>query len=85
MNQAAFPLTANRDEEDDLDLVRAAGSGDAMALDQLVRRHQSWIYNLALRFLLNPDDAADLTQEVLIRIITRLGQFQGRSSFRTWA
>jgi RNA polymerase sigma factor (sigma-70 family) len=69
----------------DADLARLAASGDRAALEQLIRRHQKWIYNLALRFMLNPDDAADLSQEAMIRIVTRIGQFEGRSSFRTWA
>jgi len=35
--------------------------------------------------VLNPQDAEDISQEVMVKIITRIGQFQGRSSFRTWA
>ena len=34
---------------------------------------------------MNPADAEDATQEILIQIVTRLGQFEGRSAFRTWA
>jgi RNA polymerase sigma factor (sigma-70 family) len=43
------------------------------------------MYRLALRFLGNPDDAEDACQEILIRIVTRLGTFEGRSKFSTWA
>jgi RNA polymerase sigma factor (sigma-70 family) len=43
------------------------------------------MYRLALRFLGNPDDAQDACQEILIRIVTRLGTFKGRSKFSTWA
>jgi len=43
------------------------------------------MYRLALRFLGNPDDAQDACQEILIRIVTRLGTFEGRSKFSTWA
>jgi RNA polymerase sigma factor (sigma-70 family) len=43
------------------------------------------MYRLALRFLSNPDDAQDACQEILIRIMTRLGTFEGRSKFSTWA
>jgi len=74
-------------EEDvsDQDLCAHAVGGDARALERLVRRHQRWVYNLALRLVLSPADAEDLAQEALIRMITRLAQFQGRSAFRTWA
>lgn len=43
------------------------------------------MYRLALRFLGHPDDAQDACQEILIRIMTRLGTFEGRSKFTTWA
>lgn len=78
----------NRDsaaDTSDTQLALAAGRGDADALEALIRRHQRWVYNLALRFMLSPDDAADLAQEALVRITTRIAQFEGRAGFRTWA
>jgi len=65
-------------------LVRQAQAGDRESLEALVRRHQPWIYNIALRMLYYPHDAEDTTQEILIKLITKLSTFQGRSSFRTW-
>jgi RNA polymerase sigma factor (sigma-70 family) len=71
---------------DQLDeLVRRAAGGDREALSELVREIQHPMYRLALRFLGNPDDAQDACQEILIRIVTRLGTFEGRSKFSTWA
>jgi len=71
---------------DDVDrsLVVRASAGDSEALEELVRRHQAWIYNIAIRMLAHPQDAEDATQEVLIKALTRLSSFEGRSSFRTW-
>lgn len=69
----------------DEDLVRAAVAGDAEALAALVRRHQRAFFHFALRLVLSPADAEDLSQEAMIRVITRLDRFEGRSSFRTWA
>ncbi|MEL6251223.1 MAG: RNA polymerase sigma factor [Bacteroidota bacterium] len=71
-------------ESDDLILIDQAQEGSRKALEQLLERHYNFIYNVALRFLLNPQDAQDLTQEVLIKLITKLRQFHGKSSFRTW-
>lgn len=80
------PFRASEDrDEADAALAASASAGDRRALEELVRRHQPWIFNLAIRMILNPQDAADLTQEVLLRIVTRIAQFQGRSAFRTWA
>jgi RNA polymerase sigma factor (sigma-70 family) len=53
-------------------------------LEKLVLRHQSWIYNIAVRMVFRPEDAEEVTQEVLIKAITRLSTFQGDSQFRTW-
>jgi RNA polymerase sigma factor (sigma-70 family) len=66
-------------------VARRAAEGDRVALSELVREIQHPMYRLALRFLGNPDDAQDACQEILIRIITRLGTFEGRSKFSTWA
>jgi RNA polymerase sigma factor (sigma-70 family) len=66
-------------------LARRAAEGDRDALSELVREIQHPMYQLALRFLGNPYDAQDACQEILIRIMTRLGTFEGRSKFSTWA
>jgi len=68
----------------DRELVYLAKGGSRAALEELVVRHQAWIYNLALRMVHHPEDAKDATQEVLIKLFTRLSTFDGRSSLRTW-
>jgi RNA polymerase sigma factor (sigma-70 family) len=65
-------------------LVAQARSGDLDALDTLVRRHQSWVFNLALRMVWRRDVAEDATQEILIKAVTKLSTFAGNSAFRTW-
>lgn len=82
-----LPVTDSATHTDltDADLVRAAVSGDRPALEQLVRRHQGFIYGLSQRMLYSPDDAADATQEILVRIVTNLSAFRGEAAFRTWA
>jgi RNA polymerase sigma factor (sigma-70 family) len=79
------PLTdnAHADREDQA-LVMRARSGDRQALEDLIERHQAWIYNIAVRMLYHPHDAEDATQEILVKVVTRLSSFEGRSSFRTW-
>jgi RNA polymerase sigma factor (sigma-70 family) len=66
-------------------LARQAIDGDRQALDTLVRALQDDVYRLALRMLWNREDAEDATQEILVRIVTRLSQFQFRSGLKTWA
>jgi RNA polymerase sigma factor (sigma-70 family) len=79
-----FSETYSTDKTDNT-LIADALKGHRSSLESLIRRHQDWIYNIALRMVFNPDEAADVTQEVLIKIITKLSSFEGQSSFRTWA
>jgi RNA polymerase sigma factor (sigma-70 family) len=68
----------------DAELVERAKNGDRAALEQLVLRHQAWVYNVAVRMVFHPQDAEEVTQEVLVKAVTRLSTFQGTSKFRTW-
>jgi RNA polymerase sigma factor (sigma-70 family) len=72
-------------DADDSALALRAADGDRDALGELVRRHQQWVFAVALKFTRNPDAAADLAQDALVRVVTRISQFEGRSGFRTWA
>ena len=78
------PLSATSSPTDDRLLVERTLAGDTAALDTLVRRHQPFIYNVAWKFVHDPDDAWDLTQEVLLKVITKLSQYRAESAFRTW-
>ena len=66
------------------DIARRAVNGDRDALDSLVRGLQGDVYGLSLRMLWNREDAEDATQEILVRTVTRLSQFDFRSKLKTW-
>jgi len=78
------PFQPQYQDQEDLDLIEKSLQGDKAALDALVKRHQTYLYNIAWRFCGNADDAWDITQEVLVKVITKLSQFSGKSTFRTW-
>lgn len=78
-------IEKNETDATDMTLVESAVAGNKKSLEQLVKRHQAWIYNIALKMVWHPADAEDVTQEALIKIITKLSSFRGESSFRTWA
>ena len=78
------PLSSKYSEELNISLVKNSIAGDRNALDQLIRLHQPFIYNVAWKMVHDPNDAMDLTQETLIKVITKLSQFNFKSSFRTW-
>jgi len=70
---------------DDAILVQQCRQGDSEAMERLIRKYQNRIYNIILKMCVNPDDAAELTQETFVKIIENINGFQGRSSFYTWA
>jgi RNA polymerase sigma factor (sigma-70 family) len=79
------PFTEKSESEmSDAELVEQAKIGDRAALEKLVLRHQAWIYNIAVRMVFQPQDAEEVTQEVLVKVITNLSTFRGESKFRTW-
>lgn len=64
--------------------IELAKDGDARALETLVRNTQDRMFRLSLRMLADPNAAQDATQEILIRIITKLSTYRGDSTFETW-
>ena len=74
----------NNSDKDDRNLIKDVLGGSKTALEHLLKRHYNFIYNVALRYVLSPDDAQDLTQEVVIKVVTKLSQFNQQSEFRTW-
>ena len=63
----------------------AAQGGDRAAMDALLRRHHERIWAICRRLAGNDADAADATQEAMLLIVRRIGTFDGRSQFTTWA
>ena len=65
--------------------MAAAQGGDRDAMDVLLRRHHGRIWAVCRRITGNDADAADATQEAMLLLVRRLGTFDGRSRFTTWA
>jgi RNA polymerase sigma factor (sigma-70 family) len=65
-------------------LAAAANDGDRAALERLLRAIHDRVYRLALRMTARPPDAEDATQEILIRVITRLSTYRGEAALNTW-
>lgn len=69
------PFDDSLESAGDSAIISAALAGDSRSLEELVRRHQSWIFNIALRMAGNADEAGDITQEVLVKVITGLSGY----------
>lgn len=79
-----MPTAASIDEARERQWIKQAQKGDTSAFENLALQYQKRIYNIALRMLDNPEDAADMTQEVLIKMYRALPKFRGDSAFSTW-
>ena len=79
-----FSNTYNSDASD-RELFKRIKEGDKNSLNTLISRHQPFIYNIAWKMTGDSVTAEDLSQEALLKIISNLGSFKHKSSFRTWA
>ena len=71
-------------EDPGADTLQAATQGDLAAIDRLLLTLQGGVYNLAVRMLGQREDAADATQEILLKVVTHLGSYRGEAAFTTW-
>ncbi len=65
-------------------LVAELKAGSEEAFAYLLGVYQHPIYDLIAHILDNPSDAADVLQEVFVKIFRKIGQFHGESSLKTW-
>lgn len=69
---------------DDKHIVAQARRGDLSAFEELVIRYEKRVYAIALRSSGSPEDAADITQEVFLKVWRSMESFRGDSGFSTW-
>lgn len=65
-------------------LAEAAAKGDQNAFNVLIERYRNYIYTIAYKISLNEEDALDITQNVFIRLVEKIGDYQGQGPFRSW-
>ena len=73
------------EQTEEHELVNRAVAGNLPSMELLLESIQDGVFGLALKFLWNPEDAEDATQEILLRIVTHLHTFRFESRFSTWA
>lgn len=69
---------------EDLSLARQAAAGNDNAFSVLVDRYSRLIYNVALRSVSSPEDAADISQETFLKAWRSIGSFRGECALSTW-
>ena len=72
------------DRSDDQRLVERVQGGDRQAFDVLVLKYQHRIVKLVTRYVRDPSEALDVTQEAFIKAYRAIPKFRGDSAFYTW-
>ena len=65
-------------------LARAVANGDVSALGELYIKHHRQVYAVCLSIMRNPAEAEDLTQDVFVHLVRKIGSYRGESRFSTW-
>jgi RNA polymerase sigma factor (sigma-70 family) len=68
----------------DIELITKTLSGDQSAYADLIRRHQRFVFTLAMRFAKNREDAEEIAQDCFIKAYRSLETFKRESKFTTW-
>jgi RNA polymerase sigma factor (sigma-70 family) len=68
----------------DTEMIRDVAGGDEPAFEELVAKYEDSVYNTIYRFTNDRDEAADIAQEVFVKVWRFAGSFGGRSKFSTW-
>lgn len=72
------------EQESDLHLIAAAQNGNKQAFDELVIKYQYRVLKLVTRYVIDKNEASDISQEAFFKAYRALGSFRGDSSFYTW-
>jgi len=65
-------------------LARAVAGGDVSALGELYEKHHRHVYAVCMSMMRNPAEAEDLTQDVFVHLVRKIGSYRGESRFSTW-
>jgi len=71
-------------ESDDQRLIESLRCGSERAYEELLARFQQPVYTLAVRLLNSPSEAADVVQEVFLKVFRNIDSFRGQSTLKTW-
>ncbi len=66
-------------------LIASIQAGDRAALGVLLKQHERRLYNVCLGMVSHREDAAEVTQDALLKIIRNIDRFRGESKFSTWS
>jgi len=72
------------DQPSDSQLMQRIQEGDRAALGPLLEKHQGRLFNIALRMVSNRDDAAEVTQDAMLKVIQHIDSYRSEAKVTTW-
>ena len=70
--------------ENEEKLIKEAQKGNTLSFGELVRYYERFVFNTALSFMANYDDAFDVAQDSFIKAWQKIATFKGDAAFSTW-
>lgn len=68
----------------DGELIQSVLAGNRSAYAELIKRHERYVFTLALRFVKSREEAEEIAQDVFVKAFNALKDFQGAAKFSTW-
>src|SRR5476651_2132564 len=68
----------------DIELINLTLAGDQSAYADLIKRHQRFVFTLAMRFAKSREDAEEIAQDCFVKAFRSLATFQKQCKFSTW-
>jgi len=65
-------------------LIKGLKTGDQEAWNMMISRYSKKVYNMALNFAGNSDDASDITQDIFLKVYSNIDKFKEDSNFTSW-
>lgn len=69
---------------DDIQIINQVLQGDQQSFEELIKRYQSFVFTIALRYVRNREDAEEIAQDVFVKAYRSLADFKGNARFSTW-
>lgn len=65
-------------------LIKQAQNGDVNAFEALYREYASFVYNVSFKMMQNETEAKEVTQDVFLKVYSKLSSYRFESAFKTW-
>jgi len=77
-------MSRTQTQASEIELIERLRAGDSSAVDDLAAAYGPRIYQLAFRYMKNKEDAEEVAQDVLLKVVRKIEAFRGDSALSSW-